>query len=224
MTLCVNGDASLQKQFDRVRNRPPRASFSLRPARTATTVMLTSTSLDPDGPIVGLRLGPRRRRGVRRRLRHRGHDRARHGPPPRRPARGGPRRRRGVGVPPDPDRAGAPAPVPGGAAQRGHHARGRARAAAGRACHTGCARDRALPRPRVPVAAHAPWLSEDGVGALPPPPAAAPSRHRDRDLRRDARARSASTRASASGAGARRRAWTRASCPGARSPRPARPR
>ncbi len=100
-----------------------------------------------------VRLGPGRRRGVRRRLRHRGHDRARHGPPPRRPARGGPRRRRGVGVPPDPDRAGAPAPIPGGAPQRGHHARGRARAAAGRACHTGCPRDRALPRPRVPVAA-----------------------------------------------------------------------
>ena len=53
VTLCVNGDASLQKQTIVVRNRPPVASFSFAPVfpLVRDTVMLTSTSADPDGPI-----------------------------------------------------------------------------------------------------------------------------------------------------------------------------
>ncbi len=53
VTLCVNGDASLQKQTIVIRNRPPVASFSFAPLAPMVrdTVMLTSTSLDPDGPI-----------------------------------------------------------------------------------------------------------------------------------------------------------------------------
>jgi hypothetical protein len=53
VTLCVNGDASLQKQTIVVRNRPPVASFSFAPLAPMVRdpVMLTSTSLDPDGPI-----------------------------------------------------------------------------------------------------------------------------------------------------------------------------
>jgi PKD repeat protein len=53
VTLCVNGDASLQKQTIVVRNRPPVASFSFAPLAPMIhdTVMLTSTSADPDGPI-----------------------------------------------------------------------------------------------------------------------------------------------------------------------------
>jgi hypothetical protein len=55
VTLCVNGDASLQKQTIVVRNRPPVASFSFAPVSPLVrdTVMLTSTSADPDGPIAG---------------------------------------------------------------------------------------------------------------------------------------------------------------------------
>ncbi len=53
VTLCVNGDASLQKQTIVVRNRPPVASFTLAPNSPLVRdkVMLTSTSADPDGPI-----------------------------------------------------------------------------------------------------------------------------------------------------------------------------
>ena len=53
MTLCVNGDAAIQKQTIVVRNRPPVASFAFSPSAPMLreTVMLTSTSADPDGPI-----------------------------------------------------------------------------------------------------------------------------------------------------------------------------
>jgi PKD repeat protein len=54
VSLCVNGTASVLKQTITVRNRPPFASFTLVPdapvAREAVT--LTSTAVDPDGPIV----------------------------------------------------------------------------------------------------------------------------------------------------------------------------
>ena len=54
MTLCLNGDPSTQKQTVTVLNRPPTASFALVPAAPVTrqAVTLTSTSVDPDGPIV----------------------------------------------------------------------------------------------------------------------------------------------------------------------------
>ena len=109
-------------------------------------------------------------------------------------------------------------PVPGGAPQRGQHARGRARAAAGRACRTGCpgdlhCRGRGCPWRRRSV------LSEDGAVRF---------RRLQRRLRAGTvieifagrPARSASTRASGSGAAARPArvdscfvAGARASCP-----------
>ena len=53
VTLCVDGDTTLQKQTIVVRNRPPVASFAFSPSAPTLreTVMLTSTSADPDGPI-----------------------------------------------------------------------------------------------------------------------------------------------------------------------------
>ncbi len=53
VSLCVNGDAALQRQTIAVRNRPPSASFTISPSAPLLreAVMLTSTSADPDGPI-----------------------------------------------------------------------------------------------------------------------------------------------------------------------------
>jgi PKD domain len=52
--LCVNGDQIEEKATLPVSNRPPTASFSFLPTNPVTKerVDFTSTSLDPDGPIV----------------------------------------------------------------------------------------------------------------------------------------------------------------------------
>ena len=53
VTLCIDGGASTQKQSILVANRPPTASFTLSPAHPVAqeSVTLTSTAVDPDGPI-----------------------------------------------------------------------------------------------------------------------------------------------------------------------------
>jgi hypothetical protein len=53
--LCVNGSDSKLKRTITVGNRPPTASFTYSPADPVIgePVTLTSTSLDPDGPLVG---------------------------------------------------------------------------------------------------------------------------------------------------------------------------
>ncbi|MBA3263323.1 MAG: PKD domain-containing protein, partial [Thermoleophilaceae bacterium] len=52
--ICVNGTAATQTQTITVRNRPPLASFTLVPAEPVAreAVTLSSTAVDPDGPIV----------------------------------------------------------------------------------------------------------------------------------------------------------------------------
>lgn len=52
--LCVNGDESIQQQVVDVGDRAPTASISHSPRRPVAgqAVTLTSTSVDPDGPIV----------------------------------------------------------------------------------------------------------------------------------------------------------------------------
>ena len=51
--LCVNGDEATQQQTIQVADRPPFASIGYAPLHPVTgqTVTLTSTSVDPDGPI-----------------------------------------------------------------------------------------------------------------------------------------------------------------------------
>ena len=52
--ICIDGDATTQRQDISVLNRLPSASFTLAPAHPVAgePVVLTSTSVDPDGPIV----------------------------------------------------------------------------------------------------------------------------------------------------------------------------
>ena len=52
--LCVNGDDATRSRPSTVRNRPPVASFTFSPANPVAgePVALTSTSADPDGPLV----------------------------------------------------------------------------------------------------------------------------------------------------------------------------
>jgi hypothetical protein len=51
--ICLDGTAATQTQTVTVANRPPAASFGLSPAHPVAreAVVLTSTSVDPDGPI-----------------------------------------------------------------------------------------------------------------------------------------------------------------------------
>jgi PKD repeat protein len=52
--ICVDGDATIQRQDITVLNRSPSAAFTIVPAQPVARepVVLTSTSVDPDGPIV----------------------------------------------------------------------------------------------------------------------------------------------------------------------------
>jgi hypothetical protein len=52
--ICLNTDEAIQKQTVTVRNRPPIAAFRFSPDEPVTgePVTFTSTSLDPDGPLV----------------------------------------------------------------------------------------------------------------------------------------------------------------------------
>jgi PKD repeat protein len=52
--ICVNVDAAIQRQDITVSNRPPTAAFTIVPAEPIARepVVFTSTSVDPDGPIV----------------------------------------------------------------------------------------------------------------------------------------------------------------------------
>src|SRR4051812_7850704 len=51
--ICVDGDGAIQRQDIVVGDRPPTASFTLSPAHPVAqeSVTLTSTAVDPDGPI-----------------------------------------------------------------------------------------------------------------------------------------------------------------------------
>jgi PKD domain-containing protein len=52
--VCVDGDGAIQRQDIVIANRAPTASFTLAPTHPVAgeRVVLTSTSVDPDGPIV----------------------------------------------------------------------------------------------------------------------------------------------------------------------------